>query len=80
MSAQHLHVDQTLDTSGLNCPFPLLHTKKALNSMESGEVLKVICTDSSSVVDFLAFTEMTGHVLILREQHLNAHYFFIRKK
>ena len=34
-----------LDARGLNCPLPILKTKKALAEMVSGEVLRVQATD-----------------------------------
>jgi tRNA 2-thiouridine synthesizing protein A len=56
--------DQTLDASGLNCPMPILKTKKALKQMESGQVLEVISTDAGSVKDMEAFCNQTGNKLI----------------
>jgi tRNA 2-thiouridine synthesizing protein A len=35
-----------LDARGLNCPLPILKAKKALAEMETGEVLKIVATDS----------------------------------
>ncbi|WP_291322203.1 sulfurtransferase TusA family protein [Desulfonatronospira sp.] len=43
-----ISADIILDTSGLSCPLPLLKTKKILDSLESGQILKVICTDPGS--------------------------------
>ena len=37
--------DKELDARGLNCPLPILRTKKALTDMSSGQVLKVLATD-----------------------------------
>ena len=34
-----MDVNKELDTRGLNCPLPILKTKKALADMESGQVL-----------------------------------------
>jgi hypothetical protein len=34
-----------LDACGLNCPLPVLRTKKTLDKMASGEVLQIIATD-----------------------------------
>ena len=34
-----------VDARGLNCPLPILRTKKALADMASGDVLKVLATD-----------------------------------
>ena len=33
--------DKELDARGLNCPLPILRTKKSLNDMVSGQVLRV---------------------------------------
>ena len=33
--------DQTLDAKGLNCPLPILKTKKMLKGMSSGQILEV---------------------------------------
>ena len=38
-------VTQELDLSGLNCPLPVLKTKKKLSSMDAGWKLFVVCTD-----------------------------------
>jgi tRNA 2-thiouridine synthesizing protein A len=38
-----------LDACGLNCPLPVLRTKKTLDKMASGEVLQIIATDPGPV-------------------------------
>lgn len=62
-----MHIDQELDARGLNCPLPILKTKKALTAMQSGQVLKVVATDAGSVRDFAAFAKQTGNELLLQE-------------
>jgi tRNA 2-thiouridine synthesizing protein A len=62
-----MHFDIELDTQGLNCPLPILKAKKALSSMSSGQVLKVISTDRGSTRDFAAFCKQTGHELLKQE-------------
>jgi tRNA 2-thiouridine synthesizing protein A len=59
-----MDAQKELDTRGLNCPLPILKTKKALADMQSGEVLKVVATDPGSVRDFQAFARQTGNELI----------------
>jgi TusA-related sulfurtransferase len=59
-----MHIDKEIDTSGLNCPLPILKAKKALAELESGQVLKVIATDSGSLRDFQAFAKQTGNELL----------------
>jgi tRNA 2-thiouridine synthesizing protein A len=53
-----------LDTRGLNCPLPILKTKKMLSEMQAGEVLRVVSTDPGSVRDFQAFARQTGNELL----------------
>ena len=59
-----MHVDQEVDTRGLNCPLPILKAKKALAAMQSGQLLKVVATDTGSIRDFKAFARQTGNELV----------------
>jgi TusA-related sulfurtransferase len=59
-----MNFDVELDTRGLNCPLPILKAKKALTTMESGQVLRVLSTDTGSVRDFAAFAKQTGNELL----------------
>lgn len=56
--------DQELDARGLNCPLPILRAKKAINGLESGQVLRILATDPGSVKDFEAFAKQTGNELM----------------
>ena len=60
--------DKTLDTKGLNCPLPILRTKKSLADMSSGQILKILATDPGSVKDFQAFSKQTGNELLDQAQ------------
>ncbi|MEZ5839378.1 MAG: sulfurtransferase TusA family protein [Hyphomicrobiales bacterium] len=53
-----------LDATGLNCPLPILRTKKAIGGLASGTVLKVLTTDPGSVEDIASFCRQTGHELL----------------
>ena len=59
-----MHVDQEVDTRGLNWPLPSLKAKKALAAMQSGQLLKVVATDTGSIRDFQAFAKQTGNELV----------------
>ncbi|WP_142849588.1 sulfurtransferase TusA family protein [Telmatospirillum sp. J64-1] len=52
-----------LDVKGLNCPLPVLRTKKAMKDVPAGGTLQVMTTDPGSVKDFQAFCEQTGNQL-----------------
>ena len=62
-----MHFDKELDARGLNCPLPILRTKKSLNDMISGQVLRVVATDPGAVKDFQAFSRQTGNELLSSE-------------
>lgn len=71
--------DDELDTSGLNCPLPVLKAKKALASLQSGQTLRVIATDPASVKDFDAFCKQAGHELLEFRQTDDSFVFLLRK-
>jgi tRNA 2-thiouridine synthesizing protein A len=60
-------IAKEIDTSGLNCPLPILKAKKALSEMTSGDLLRVISTDPGSMRDFQAFAKQTGNELVAQE-------------
>jgi tRNA 2-thiouridine synthesizing protein A len=53
-----------LDARGLNCPIPILRTKKFLTTMEVGKIVRIMATDPGSVKDFEAFARQTGNELL----------------
>jgi tRNA 2-thiouridine synthesizing protein A len=71
--------DQELDASGLNCPLPILRAKKALGSLEAGQVLRIIATDPGSVKDFEAFAKQTGNELLESGEEGGKFVFMIKK-
>jgi len=71
--------DHTLDMCGFACPMPILKTKQALASMESKEIIEVICTDQGSKKDFVAFCNQIGHKLISQKDDGNKIIFNIEK-
>ena len=75
-----MQFDKELDARGLNCPLPILRTKKALTDMLSGQVLKVLATDPGSVKDFQAFSKQTGNALLSSETAKDEFIFFMKKK
>jgi tRNA 2-thiouridine synthesizing protein A len=55
---------QVLDVKGLNCPLPILRTRKALKDLPLGATLRVFATDPGAVKDFEAFCRTTGNELV----------------
>jgi tRNA 2-thiouridine synthesizing protein A len=76
-----LHFDKELDARGLNCPLPILRTKKALNEMTRGQILRILTTDPGSVRDFNAFALQTGNELVSSSEtgEKEFEFFLLRK-
>jgi tRNA 2-thiouridine synthesizing protein A len=68
-----------LDARGLNCPLPILRTRKALDQLTSGEVLEVIASDPGSVKDMASFCAQTGNILLSSGATVNDYAFLIEK-
>ena len=69
-----------VDAVGLNCPLPILRTKKMLATMQSGEVIKVRATDAGAAHDFPAFAKQTGYELIASTAEGNVLVFFLKRR
>ena len=72
--------DRELDVKGLNCPLPILRTKKALSEMTSGQVLHVLATDPSAARDFQAFAKQTGNQLLSSSEAEQVFEFYFKRK
>ena len=74
-----MEANQTLDARGLNCPLPILRTRKTLNALQSGETLKVVSTDPGSLKDMVSFCTQTGNALLASQETGGNYEFLIRK-
>ena len=70
---------QTLDARGMNCPLPILRTKKALTDLAKGETLAIVATDPGSLKDMQAFCKQTGNELVSSSENQGEFEFLIRK-
>jgi len=59
---------------------PIVKTKKSLADMTTGQVLKVISTDTGSVKDMAAFAEQTGNALLSTVEENGEFVFYMQKK
>lgn len=71
--------DIEIDTSGLNCPLPVLKARKSLNEMSTGEKLRLVCTDRGALKDIPAFCKMTGNPLQDTQESAGKWVFIIEK-
>ena len=75
-----MQFNKELDARGLNCPLPILKTKKALAEMLSGQVLRVLATDPGSLRDFQAFAKQTGNELLSHTENSREFEYYVRRK
>lgn len=75
-----IEYDLLLDAKGLGCPLPILKTKKALESLDRDQILKVETTDPASKKDMDSWARRTGNVLLRIDERSGAFAFYIQKK
>ena len=73
------NVADKLDARGMNCPLPILKTRKAINQIKIGEILEVSATDPGSVKDMASFCEQTGNRLVASNESSDGYVFLIEK-
>jgi tRNA 2-thiouridine synthesizing protein A len=72
--------DLEIDATGLACPLPILRAKKALATLTSGQVLKVITTDRNAIRDFQAFARQTGNALVSQQENGGQGVHYLRRR
>jgi len=74
-----MNADQVLDCSGMSCPMPILKTKKAIDALQTGQILHMISTDAGSIPDVDAWAKKTGNEVLSSEAKDGKFVFFIKK-
>lgn len=64
MDIETITANDSTDTRGLTCPMPLLKTKKALKTMNAGEILEILGDDPGSKNDIPEFGTRGGNTFL----------------
>ena len=72
-------ITKTLDAKGFACPLPVVRTKKAIDTINSGEVLEVLATDKGALSDIPAWAKSVGHTVLEQKKEEDVLYFYIQK-
>jgi tRNA 2-thiouridine synthesizing protein A len=72
--------DQELDLRGLRCPIPVMRTKKKLQTMSSGQTLRVLASDPGSIADFMAYVKNSGDSLLESNKTPEGDFEFLLKR
>ena len=75
-----IKADETLDCRGLVCPMPVLKTKKAMNTMKSGQILEILGTDPGTKNDLPSFASRTGHEYMGEKEDEGFTRFYLKVK
>ena len=59
-----MEYDVHVNATGLCCPMPIFYAKKALNQMQTGQVLCIDITEPGGVKDFITMCSSQGHEFI----------------
>lgn len=79
MPELNVQVAETIDCKGLSCPMPIVRSRKAMESLDQGEVLEVLATDRGAIKDVQAWAKQAGHELIEHREEGGVLKFYIRK-
>ena len=69
-----------LDCKRLSCPLPILKTRKAMETLSSGDILKILCTDPGSVNDMSSWSNSTSHMILSSDEEDSTYIYLIQKK
>ncbi|WP_407269969.1 sulfurtransferase TusA family protein [Radiobacillus sp. PE A8.2] len=74
-----MEIAKVLDAKGLACPMPIVKTKKAINELQSGQILEIHATDQGAKSDLTAWAKSGGHELINNTEENDVFKFWIKK-
>ncbi|MCY9006488.1 sulfurtransferase TusA family protein [Peribacillus frigoritolerans] len=74
-----MNADKMLDAKGLACPMPIVKTRKAMNDLQTGQVLEIHVTDKGAKADLAAWSKSGGHELMETAEENDILKFWIRK-
>lgn len=74
-----MNANKILDAKGLACPMPIVRTKKAMNELNSGEILEIHATDKGAKSDLTAWAKSGGHELLDHTVENDVLKFWIKK-
>lgn len=71
--------DAELDVRGFQCPLPVLKTRKALERLASGAIVRVLASDPAARIDMPHYCTGAGHTLLDARDDDATLVFLIRK-
>lgn len=75
---EQFKINDTLDTSGLYCPEPIMMMHNRVREMAPGQVLEIVATDPATTRDVPKFCTFLGHELIDQREEEGIWRYYIR--
>ena len=72
-----IHADEELDCRGLKCPLPVLKTRKAMDAMAPGQVLRLRSDIEGGVKCLPVWSDKSGHPIVKTEREGAVHVYFL---
>lgn len=63
-----MNFDRVLDARGLSCPMPIVKARQEINSLQLGQMLKVLSTDRGSVKDFQGWAQTAKNIQLVSQE------------
>ncbi len=67
----------TLNARRLLCPLPVIRTQDKVKTLQTGDVLTVICTDPGVMQDIPAWCRINGHKLLDSRAEADGEYVLV---
>jgi tRNA 2-thiouridine synthesizing protein A len=61
---KNVQADKVIDARGTACPGPLLEAKKAIGTINSGQIMEVLSSDEGTKRDLPKWCDKKGHELL----------------
>gem|GEM_PF-387160 len=74
-----MHIDKSHDACGKGCPMLMIELNKAINDMESGQILEFFCNDQMSFQDIPLWCKRTGNEMLDRSKKDDVFRYLIEK-
>lgn len=71
--------DIMVDAKGLACPMPIVRAKKAMDSLQPGQLMQLETTDKGSMNDFQAWVGQTKNEMVEAKENNGVFTFLVRK-
>lgn len=71
--------DEKLDVRGECCPYPLILTKKKVESLKSGEILEITADDPVAPQNIDSWAKKSGNKLLSVKQEGNIFKIFVQR-